>query len=90
MSKLCSRGDERLKTYNVPHRNRVRTIGNICRRISHPCSNQEHLPCQERELRMLHIEMLAVGFMHAERNKWRGLEESSNFFRIHRLTKLTD
>jgi hypothetical protein len=34
--------------------------------------------------------MLAIGRMHAERNKWRGFEESFNFFRIHRLTKLTD
>ena len=62
----------------------------VARRISHPFSGKEHHPRQERELRMLHIEMLAIGCMHAERNKWRGLEESSNFFRIRRLTKLTD
>jgi hypothetical protein len=34
----CSRGDERPKPYDVPLGNRVRTIGNIYRWTSHPCS----------------------------------------------------
>ena len=46
----------------------------VARRISHPLSGKEHHPRQERELRMLHIEMLAIARMRAEQNKWRGFE----------------
>jgi len=46
----------------------------VARRISHSLSGKEHHPRQERELRMLHIEMLAIARMRAEENKWRGFE----------------